>query len=286
MTGEISLRGRVLRVGGVKEKVLAAVRFGVKHVILPEPNKPDWLEVPAEVRAKIKVHFVNHISQVIRVTLDKIKHAKMQNLKTGPIGPGCISQFCFLVLPRWPARSPPTISPPPSGKGANSPSNFANCVPRPISPTPASWSFASRSSHARKSPSPPASWSRKPTGRRFMKSIAGHQTSPSTFSVEHRPETPSRYSLNGTIAARRNDQTMTPFAGLGFLAGGSGPGILPLAGAASDEAGNAARQILPGVGEPAPGFRGPTVTPGWFRGFTRKAAPSCRPTPTMPGASC
>jgi len=76
MTGEISLRGRVLRVGGVKEKVLAAVRFGVKHVILPEANKPDWLEVPAEVRAKIKVHFVNHISQVIRVALDKIENAK------------------------------------------------------------------------------------------------------------------------------------------------------------------------------------------------------------------
>lgn len=70
MTGEISLRGRVLRVGGVKEKILAAVRFGVKHVILPEQNKPDWLEAPAEVRAKIKAHFVNHISQVIRVALE------------------------------------------------------------------------------------------------------------------------------------------------------------------------------------------------------------------------
>ena len=70
MTGEISLRGRVMRVGGVKEKVLAAVRFGVKNVILPEQNKPDWLEVPAEVRAKIKVHFVNHISQVIKTALE------------------------------------------------------------------------------------------------------------------------------------------------------------------------------------------------------------------------
>lgn len=70
MTGEISLRGRVMRVGGVKEKVLAAVRFGVKHVILPEQNKPDYLEVPAEVRAKIKAHFVNHISQVIRIALE------------------------------------------------------------------------------------------------------------------------------------------------------------------------------------------------------------------------
>lgn len=70
MTGEISLRGRVMRIGGVKEKVLAAVRFGVKHVILPEQNKPDWLEVSAEVRAKIKVHFVSHIAQVIKAALE------------------------------------------------------------------------------------------------------------------------------------------------------------------------------------------------------------------------
>ncbi len=70
MTGEISLRGRVLRIGGVKEKVLAAVRFGVKHVILPEQNKPDWEEIPAEVRAKIKVHFVSHISEVVKTALE------------------------------------------------------------------------------------------------------------------------------------------------------------------------------------------------------------------------
>jgi len=70
MTGEISLRGRVLRVGGIKEKVLAAVRFGIKEVILPELNKSDWLDVPAEVRAKLKVHFVRHISDVIRLALE------------------------------------------------------------------------------------------------------------------------------------------------------------------------------------------------------------------------
>ena len=52
MTGEISLRGRVMRVGGIKEKVLAASRFGMKHIILPEQNKTDWEEVPAEVRKK------------------------------------------------------------------------------------------------------------------------------------------------------------------------------------------------------------------------------------------
>ena len=69
MTGEISLRGRVLRVGGVKEKILAAQRFGMKQVILPEPNKSDWLDVPAETRAKLKVHFVRQISEVLQLAL-------------------------------------------------------------------------------------------------------------------------------------------------------------------------------------------------------------------------
>jgi ATP-dependent Lon protease len=70
MTGEISLRGRVMRVGGIKEKVMAAARFGVKQVILPEGNKPDWLDVPTEVRAKLKVHFVKQISEVLPLALE------------------------------------------------------------------------------------------------------------------------------------------------------------------------------------------------------------------------
>ncbi|MGA3266283.1 MAG: endopeptidase La [Verrucomicrobiota bacterium] len=70
MTGEISLRGRVLRVGGIKEKVLAAVRFKIKEVILPEQNKNDWLEVPAEARARIKVHFVRQIAEALQIALE------------------------------------------------------------------------------------------------------------------------------------------------------------------------------------------------------------------------
>jgi len=69
MTGEISLRGRVLRVGGIKEKVLAAERFGVKEVILPEQCRGDWSEVPPEVRKKLKVHFVSLISELLPLTL-------------------------------------------------------------------------------------------------------------------------------------------------------------------------------------------------------------------------
>ena len=69
MTGEISLRGRILRVGGIKEKVLAAARSGLKQIILPEQNRNDWVEVPEEVWSKMKVHFARHISDLIRMAL-------------------------------------------------------------------------------------------------------------------------------------------------------------------------------------------------------------------------
>ncbi len=69
MTGEISLRGRVLRVGGIKEKALAAARSGLKQMILPEQNRNDWLEVPAEVRQKLKAHFIENISQLFPLAL-------------------------------------------------------------------------------------------------------------------------------------------------------------------------------------------------------------------------
>jgi ATP-dependent Lon protease len=71
MTGEISLRGRVLRVGGIKEKVLAAARAGLETVILPDTNRNDWLEVPAEVRRQLKAHFVKDIAQLVGVALQK-----------------------------------------------------------------------------------------------------------------------------------------------------------------------------------------------------------------------
>jgi ATP-dependent Lon protease len=69
MTGEISLRGRVLRVGGIKEKVLAAARFGIKQIVLPEQNRTEWSEVPEEVRKKLEVHFVRRISELLPLTL-------------------------------------------------------------------------------------------------------------------------------------------------------------------------------------------------------------------------
>ncbi len=69
MTGEISLRGRILRVGGIKEKVLAAARSGMKEVILPDQNRTDWMEVPEEVRKKLKANFVRSIAELIPLAL-------------------------------------------------------------------------------------------------------------------------------------------------------------------------------------------------------------------------
>ncbi len=69
MTGEISLRGRVLPVGGIKEKVLAAARSGVKRLLLPAQNRKDWTEVPVEVRERLEVHFVEHIAEALPLAL-------------------------------------------------------------------------------------------------------------------------------------------------------------------------------------------------------------------------
>jgi len=70
MTGEISLRGRVLPVGGIKEKVLAASRAKIKQVVIPERNRKDWSEVPVEVQQKMKVHFVQHASELLALVLN------------------------------------------------------------------------------------------------------------------------------------------------------------------------------------------------------------------------
>jgi ATP-dependent Lon protease len=56
-------------VGGIKEKVLAASRSGIKRIVLPEQNRKDWVEVPAEVRKKLKVHFVRQISEALPLVL-------------------------------------------------------------------------------------------------------------------------------------------------------------------------------------------------------------------------
>jgi len=72
MTGEITLRGKVLPVGGIKEKVLAAKRAGIACVVLPEPNRRDLEEVPAELLEGLDLEFVREIDEALRHTLSPV----------------------------------------------------------------------------------------------------------------------------------------------------------------------------------------------------------------------
>ena len=69
MTGEVTLRGKILEIGGVKEKVLAAYRAGITEVILPSGNRRDLRDVPADVRDRMKFHYVERMDQVFDVAL-------------------------------------------------------------------------------------------------------------------------------------------------------------------------------------------------------------------------
>jgi ATP-dependent Lon protease len=72
MTGEITLRGTVLPVGGIKEKVLAAHRSGIKRVVLPDRNRKDIVDIPETVRAELELVFVKKIDEVLDLTLETV----------------------------------------------------------------------------------------------------------------------------------------------------------------------------------------------------------------------
>jgi ATP-dependent Lon protease len=72
MTGEITLRGQVLPVGGIKEKVLAAHRFGLKRVVLPDRNQADLDDLPQEVRQEMEFIFAETVDDVIQAALDPV----------------------------------------------------------------------------------------------------------------------------------------------------------------------------------------------------------------------
>jgi len=69
MTGEVTLRGRVLPIGGLKEKLLAALRGGIETVLIPKDNEKDLVEIPANIRKGLKIIPVEHVDEVLRLAL-------------------------------------------------------------------------------------------------------------------------------------------------------------------------------------------------------------------------
>src|SRR5881398_2878233 len=98
MTGEITLRGKVLAIGGLKEKLLAAHRAGLFEVILPQDNEKDLAEVPENLRNAMKLHFVDTMDQVLAVALEKPL----------PAVPEATAQPIAAIAPPQPGESPAT----------------------------------------------------------------------------------------------------------------------------------------------------------------------------------
>ena len=71
MTGEITLRGKVLPIGGLKEKLLAAHRAGLFEVILPKDNQKDLPDIPEQIRNVMKLHFVDNMDEVLKIALER-----------------------------------------------------------------------------------------------------------------------------------------------------------------------------------------------------------------------
>jgi ATP-dependent Lon protease len=81
MTGEITLRGLVLPIGGLKEKTLAAVRAGVREVIAPKLNEKDMVDIPEEVRRKLKFTLATNVDDVLTAALARPRHKQPASAK-------------------------------------------------------------------------------------------------------------------------------------------------------------------------------------------------------------
>jgi ATP-dependent Lon protease len=104
MTGEITLRGRVLPIGGLKEKILAAHRGGVAKVLMPMDNKKDIEEIPKKILKKVELVPVNHMDDVLREAL-VVEEGKDLFAPDEECRP-----FCLDDLPKSEDSSTPTVT--------------------------------------------------------------------------------------------------------------------------------------------------------------------------------
>lgn len=81
MSGEITLKGKVLPVGGIKEKLLAAHREGIRQAILPADNRPDLKDMPKNVKDDLTIHFVETMDEVLRLALIRDMPKKLKKDK-------------------------------------------------------------------------------------------------------------------------------------------------------------------------------------------------------------
>jgi ATP-dependent Lon protease len=87
MTGEITLRGEVLQIGGLKEKLLAAHRGGIKTVLIPEENVKDLVEIPENIKNKLEILPVKWIDKVLEIALERQPTPLPEVADTAPIAP-------------------------------------------------------------------------------------------------------------------------------------------------------------------------------------------------------
>ena len=85
MTGEITLRGEVLEIGGLKEKLLAALRAGIKEVVIPKDNEKDLRDMPKNITEKLKIHPVKFVDELFTIAL-KTKPTRLKPRQKKPLG--------------------------------------------------------------------------------------------------------------------------------------------------------------------------------------------------------
>jgi ATP-dependent Lon protease len=77
LIGEITLRGKLLRIDGLKEKCLAAHHAGIKHIVIPRQNEADVSEVPERIRAEIQLHLVSNVDDALKIALVETPSANL-----------------------------------------------------------------------------------------------------------------------------------------------------------------------------------------------------------------